>query len=730
MSKKGFSRRKFLTAVSVSAGTIATSGLTGCGGSDGPNAQFIPGAPPPPPQIVNGEAFYPQSIASGDPKPDSVILWTRVDAGGADAELRLEVATDEGFNNLVVVASFTAPGSHDNCLKVRVTDLASDTRYYYRFLYLADGNFQASRTGRTQTAPHPESTRAVRFGQVSCQDPIGRYYNTYLRLLEEDLDFIVHLGDYIYETTGNPEFQDSGGERDIQFTAPDEALTIGSGENSFLAAQSVGNYRDLYKAVKSDEVMQRIHERFSMIAIWDDHEFSDDQWQANGTYLDGRASELSEQRKRNAEQVYFEYMPIDPFGGEAGAFFNEGNRFPTTRIYRDFHFGANVHMLCTDYRTFRPDHLIPEDAFPGTIAVTEQQLTVLLAAQGIDFADIRDSFAPYVNVDAQPQASLKPILVGVATQAYLGEGLTEAEAAAKAQEVISGNIATMVFNGLLAAYNNTVPPIEQAPLLGDELIANAPRGIAFFSMGKQSLLSSLGARYFVVKDTYDLYAAARLAFEGPDTQSALGQDQDIWLRTRLMNSNARWKLVANSVSNTSLILDLSNPMLGVPEPFNQRFYLNVDQWDGFPNQRAEYLNNVYGPASGVVLLAGDIHASFVTDHGQGTVEFTTSSVSSGTLGSIIARQAAADPTLAELAPPVLPFIDLILASGSPGIEHLQSSRNGVSVIEASTDRLVARYFELDESNAFVNRYDDSEDVLAEMVETAFEVTESGLNRLV
>ncbi|MDX1570001.1 MAG: alkaline phosphatase D family protein [Xanthomonadales bacterium] len=730
MTTKGMNRRRFLKIASVAAGTVATSGLIGCGSSDDDLITGSGNNPPPPPlSIVNGEAFYPQSVASGDPRPSSVILWTRVDAGGSDAPLRLQVATDESFANLIVDAQFTAPGSHDNCLKVRVTDLSSDNTYFYRFLFEAEGALQASRTGRTRTAPAADSTRTIRFGQVSCQDYLGRYYNTYLKLLEEDLDFVLHVGDYIYETSGDPAFQGGNPDRPVAFSNPDEAIQIGSGTSGFRAARSVGNYRDLYKLIRSDALMQQVHERFPMIAIWDDHEYSDDQWQASGTYTFGRQSEIDPERKRNAEQAYFEFMPIDTeLDGTQESFFDEANRFPDTVIYRDFRFGANVQLLCTDYRTYRPDHLIPEDAFPGSVAVTEEVLSQILSAQGIPFSAVRDNFSPYVNVDQQPFASLKELLVGVAAAAYQGEGLDESAAAAKAQEVISGNLATTVINSLIDGFNATVPPSQQAPRLDEATIAQAKRGIAFFTMGKQGLFSRLGSRYFVVKETYDLYAAALATFEGPQTQNAFGQDQDIWLRGRLMNSDARWKMVANSVSNTALVLDLSDPALGVPAPFNQRFYLNVDQWDGFGLQRAEYLQNVYGPASGVVLLAGDIHASLVTDHGGGTVEFTTGAVSSQSLAGLVEVQANSDPVLRQLAASLLPFLGQILSGANPTIRHLNATDSGVTIIEAGSDELIGRVFTLPEDQAFIDRYEDP-GVTGEMTEVVFRVDDAGLSRV-
>ena len=136
-----------------------------------------------------------------------------------------------------------------------------------------DNVYFSSRTGRTKTAPAADSTREVKFAYVSCQDYIGRYFNTYLKLLDEDLDFIVHLGDYIYETTGNPQFQTPSDDRKMVFDDIAGAIERGEGDNRYYSAASLDNYRQIYKTIRNDEVIQQIHESFPMIAIWDDHEF-------------------------------------------------------------------------------------------------------------------------------------------------------------------------------------------------------------------------------------------------------------------------------------------------------------------------------------------------------------------------------------------------------------------------------------------------------------------------
>ena len=390
-----FTRRRFLKTVVVSAGAVGAGGLIGCGsssssqhgdenssnlGSTDVNAitdesLFVVN------KATNANTF-PQSVASGDPRHNSIILWSRIESGSsADLGAALQVSTSKTvFDDTTIVAraQIVAEASHDHCMRVKVNNLESGVTYYYRFIY--DGT--PTKVGRFKTAPSLTSTGDVKFGFASCQDFVGRYYNTYLKFLEPDhidtIDFIVHLGDYIYETDGDPGFQASApADRQVNFT--DEAssitLTTSDGEE-FHAASALSNYRDLYKTYRSDEILQQLHENFAFICIWDDHEFSDDSWQENGTYLDGTVSEASVARKKNAEQAFFEYQPldIDPSNGlreEAGQInIEQDDLFPSS-IYRNFRFGKTMSLTMSDFRTYRPDHAIPEDAFPGKVEMTQ-----------------------------------------------------------------------------------------------------------------------------------------------------------------------------------------------------------------------------------------------------------------------------------------------------------------------------------------------------------------------
>src|SRR5690606_9632648 len=195
----------------------------------------------------DGSVYFPQSVASGDPKESTVVLWTRVEdpdvAQGENVELEVEVSKSEDFSDLVT-REVTARADRDNTVRVRVTELEAGTTYYYRFVHhRADGSVQ-SRVGRTRTAPAADADAVIRFVFVSCQDFIGRYYNNYLAIAEEEIDFVVHLGDYIYETSGDPSFQQSSPDRTITFEDEAGAIPFNQGtEDEYFAAASLSNYR-------------------------------------------------------------------------------------------------------------------------------------------------------------------------------------------------------------------------------------------------------------------------------------------------------------------------------------------------------------------------------------------------------------------------------------------------------------------------------------------------------
>ncbi|HWT14763.1 MAG TPA: alkaline phosphatase D family protein [Patescibacteria group bacterium] len=675
-------RREILRILTVAASASAL-GLSGC---DSDSNSPDPGTPQGNGAIVPSEALYPQGVASGDPRPDAVVLWTRfVESDrNADVTLRLQVSTSDTFAQLLVNHDFTARAAADGCLKVRVTGLTAATRYFYRFLLSRNGDFLASATGRTRTARALTDATPVKFAAISCNDYIGRYFTTLMPLLNEDLDFVLHLGDSIYETTGDPSFQGGAAARAIVFDDREGAITLGTAGSTYQAAKSLDNYRQLHRTYRNDGLMRQLYQRFPVVAIWDDHEFSDDSWKAMGTYRDGLFEELDEERRRNAEQAYFEFMPVDTdLGGAQGALGVErAHLYPRATLYRKLRFGRDLELFLSDYRSYRPDHLIPEDAFPGAVVMDRAALTQFFAAQNIPYDAVRSQFSPYLDIDQPQYAVYKQVLQATLTQAYLNEGIDLGQAALRAQNAARGFVATTILNSLLQQYNAAVPPAQRVPLIPDALIATLDTGMAWYTLGKTSLFGSVGSRYFVVEQTFKIYAGWLAMTRGPQVQNALGDAQLNWLGTQMAASTAKWKVLASSVSTRPLVLDLTPPPLGVPAPFNQRFLLNVDQWDGFPQGRQALMARL--PA-GSVILSGDIHATLVGGEGlpgqNGMVaEFTTPAVSSASFRQLLANTAANDPLLAPLAAQLLPALDQLIAP--LGLSYVQTTRPGHTVLDS------------------------------------------------
>ncbi|MCP3163028.1 alkaline phosphatase D family protein [Myxococcus qinghaiensis] len=646
----------------------------------------------------DGSKYFPQSICSGDPRPDSVVLWVRAvnpDNAGADTPVRLEVSTSENFGSLFLDRSFSALAANDHALKVKVTNLSPRTTYYYRFTFETGGQKYTTATGRTRTAPAAGDDVAVKFAFASCQDYIGRYYNAWQRLLQldEDLDFVVFLGDYVYETTGDPSFQSGGDTRAVVFSEPEKALKVGVGLTAFFAANSLSNYRDLYKTLRTDKVIQKVHERYPFIVIWDDHEFSDDSWGANATYLDGRAPELQLERKQNSERAFFEYIPLDAANAAEGAMDPAAAPvYPNTLVYRDFEFGKALKLAVADYRTFRPDHPIPEDAYPGKVAVPAQLLGLALPTLPAQVQALlqTETFA-YVDIDAAENATQKAVLQGVYVQQAMGAGLTQEEASAKAAFWVKGGQSLFYVNQVLTAVN-TGRAAAQLPLIPLLSAAGAPRGLAYVHMGKAGLFGIQGSRYIVVKPIYDLFSALTYRASAGASEDVLGQAQQAWLQTQLRATNT-WKIVVSSVSMTSMVFDLTQkPDIG-EATLRQAFYFSVDQWDGFPTKKQELLKFVRdNQVSNAMFISGDIHASFASEE-SGVPTLTAPAITSGSIKELagLAVIGAGYAPNSPIYRYVVTELNESLMASNPGMRYVNGDAHGFVVMELKGSQALASY---------------------------------------
>ncbi len=664
-------------------------------------------------------ANFPQSVASGDPRPHSVVLWTRVvDSGRGDADLpvTLTLATDEDLTHDVLQASLMARSEHDHCIKTRLSELLPDTTYYFRFEYDAGGQQLVSRTGRTHTAPEADSDRPIRFALLNCQDYVGRYYNSLAHLLEtatgsQDLDFVVHVGDYVYETTGDPSFQQVAPERGVTFEDEAGAIQLGSAEAPYFAASSLSNYRALYQTYRSDRMLQRVHERFPMVAIWDDHEYANDSWQSTATYTEGRTDEDDPERKRRAERAFFEYMPVEVGLSASGdeLELDESALFPHTQLYRSFRYGANAELFLTDYRTYRSDHLIPEDAFPGTIILTETEATEWLG-EGLE---------PYVAIDEH--SAVREEALPLVRSAYQAAGVDAAAAADRADAALSGNVSVRYLNDLFEADGRTAPFADTTAL---------PLGLAYLNLGKQELFDDFGARYLVRQDRFAAWARA-LAEQRGEPSTVLGSAQREWLLDGVAGSSASWKVVASSVSFAPLAIDFASPLLAsalpadLPEAWRGMVQLSAEQWDGFPERKHEILAELSQTAD-TLILSGDIHASFVVDHGDRSAagsaahsvfELTGPAVSSATISGVLSGQAEelGVPGAADVVGLMGPLVQAA-AIGNPvsepsSLEFADLDRNGYMLVELDADGLEASYWLAPSTAATTDHTADTEALL-------------------
>lgn len=710
-------RRTFLKTLLVSAGALSglaacvddstqTTADTGIADGSGDGSGSGSDTTPVPLNVVAAPALFPQSVASGDPRPGSVILWTRLLDGDASADtaLELEVATDADFADIVLLEGsaskqLTALADHDHCVKVRVTDLSPATSYFYRFSVVRDGERRVSKTGRTRTAPATDADTAVRFAFVSCQDFAGKYYNTYARLNREELDFVVHLGDYIYETTSDPAFQATSPDRSVTFDDREGSILFNAGTDSeFGAASSLDNYRQLYRTYRSDADLQQAHERFPFLVIWDDHEFSDDCHGATATYFDGRQDELSVSRRMRANQAWWEYQPVDYEDRPDFAYDSSAAWPDDLRIYRRLRFGRHMELSLTDLRTYRSDHLIAEDAYPGQVLVTADQLAAAGATP--DFA------SPYADIATFAGGRFLPFLQSLAAE---GEYPVDR---------VTGLVSIDYLQGRITANAGRVDlPI---PPNADEL-SGLPRGLAVHHTGKSGLFSQIGSRYLARKEPY-LLISDLLYRAAPEAEQALGSAQEQWLVDGLSGSDASWKVWANSFTLQQRVVDVTSFRL--PDDFKQKFLLSVEDWDGMPSRRAALVERL-AAVPNLVAITGDIHAFFAgtlpkADGSAALVEYVGSSLSSGTYKTLLVKTASSDATLRDAGAAALALLveELLVSPETKPNPHLALAdidRNGFSIATVSAASFDVDFYAIAERAASA-RIADAE------LDAAFEVT--------
>lgn len=497
-----------------------------------------------------GTYSFPQGVASGDPRADSVVLWTRVirNADSNDVNVRIQVAFDDSYSDTSLVADrlVTVTAASDHTVRALITNLAAGKPYHYRFIAGSD-----EIAGQTHTAPSANADVAVNLAWVSCQDYGAGHYGAYRQMLIDDdarpeadrIFAVVHLGDMIYETRADG-FQTALDDnfQPIMLTNPGgapravAAFPSGGGTRASVNfAATVDDYRHLYKTFLSDPDIQAARARWPWVTIWDDHEFTDDCWQSQANYTNAQTLDEGDQTRRlAASQAWFEYTPahltgadgVDGVDSEAADFKppakavadatftapdddnfvdepNNAAAIGAITIYRSLRFGKHVELVMTDERSYRSDHALPEDITSQPPFLAPRNALPIVLINQFDGGKTANGGHPLPNID-------------------LGGGLV-------------------------------VPNVRAA----------SPAG------------------------------------------TMLGAKQKAWWKATMKGSDATWKLWGNEVTMMRMRIQASPPDL----PFD--LALSADSWDGYATERAELMGFIKdNQIKNVVVLSGDIHASF------------------------------------------------------------------------------------------------------------------------
>lgn len=291
-------------------------------------------------------------VTSGDPEPDGVVIWTRLapqplEAGSGmkpqSYSVRWEVALDEQFKSIAQHGDAIATPQLGHSVHVELHGLKPHHWYYYRF----HAGEATSPVGRTRTAPSADvMPDRLRFAFTSCQHYESGYFNGYPHMQEEDLDLVVHLGDYIYEGKG----QDQQPRKHLG----DEI-------------KSLNDYRLRYTQYRLDPMLQEVHRRFPWLVTWDDHEF-DNNYANLVSEEEGISPEAFLARRMNAYQTYYEFMPLRRRSFPQG---------PHMKLYRTCRYGRLAQFQVLDTRQYRTDQPNGDQNSPLIGQALNKQATML-----------------------------------------------------------------------------------------------------------------------------------------------------------------------------------------------------------------------------------------------------------------------------------------------------------------------------------------------------------------
>ena len=641
-------RRQFIKWSSFFTTTALTSGLSGCF-SDSTIEPELPAA------ATGDDWKFPQSIASADPKPDSIVLWTRVVPlslsdtatlpAGTQTTIRLLLTSTDnsaalGGNtalsgSLLMDQAIPAYAAFDGSIRHKVTGLNANTTYFYQFVA---GNVR-SNVGRFKTAPASNADVAqLKFAFIACQDWSINHWGGYDYLAQnEELDFFLHLGDYIYETVGEA-FQTGLVEaRHGALNLPNGTYKNGSSGAKY--ATTVDDYRYLYKQYRTDRRLQAVHERFAMIAVWDDHEFSDDCWKDAETYDNGSfnsATSLGDNTRQSsrrlaANRAWYEYMPADISYDETV------NGINTIKIYRDFQFGKLAHLVMTDERLYRSDHLIPEAApnpatgqplgsigsrymVPAsTLATVESRKIAAAGPLGQD-----DALGLVSILGTTQRDWWKSTMSGASATwklwgnevSLLRMGLSGTDAIATLLAL--GSITTLATSIVTTATNSTGGNVNLASAIVAAVTAGASQPTA------GAAATAIATADATSGGNLTLAAGVAAAMGAGASQTQAGWATQSYLASKAATAGgasaqaaAGAQVIAFGYIKTDILTNKQNSTFIPPSklaaltPYFTKFLLNADQWDGYNAERKQLMQHLKdNNIKNVVALTGDIHSFF------------------------------------------------------------------------------------------------------------------------
>ncbi|MFH8798696.1 alkaline phosphatase D family protein [Streptomyces sp. NPDC017936] len=323
-----FARRRFLTRTAAAAALAFATHLPAAGAAA---ARELDAA------RITGDPFT-LGVASGDPLPHSVVLWTRVapapyepggGLAGRSVGVAWEVARDERFTSVVRSGTALASPEYNHTVHVDVDGLEPGRPYHYRF---RTGSW-TSETGRTRTAPAPAAAApALSFAAVSCQAYFDGYYTAHRHLAQDDVDLVLHLGDYLYEYA----VDSAGGARNYTDRVLPEVFDR--------ETVTLEEYRLRYALYKSDPDLRAVHAAHPFVVAWDDHETENNY--AGGVPEDSVLTEEFLLRRAAAYRAYWEHQPLRPVQRPVG---------PDMPLYRRLHWGTLAQFDVLDTRQYRSD---------------------------------------------------------------------------------------------------------------------------------------------------------------------------------------------------------------------------------------------------------------------------------------------------------------------------------------------------------------------------------------